>query len=193
MVRSRSAIVAVILGLALGAAVGLSAFFGWPMLVQSQALTAPIRPTFAEIKWPFPTDEWGEGKAYRCAAADCGVEVNVYIRPKIGFCNCLTGVSDDNELDRLSDFDLMGGKPAVRGAGHEIKIAWMKGRSRAYAVSEPYHAPSSVLAMAFNDKCDAIVATATVAHDAPKALEPSVIAFLNSEVIVHWAEVTLGL
>lgn len=193
MVGSRSAVIAVILGLTLGALAGLSAFFGWPMPVQSRAVTPPIHPKFAEAKWPFPTDEWGEGKAFRCEAADCGVEVSVYIRPKIGFCNCLTGVSDDNELDRLSDFNLMGGKPAVLGVGHEIKIAWMKGRSRAYAVSEPYHAPGSVLAIAFNDKCDAIVATATVAHDAPKALEPSIIDFLNSETVVHWAEVTLGL
>ena len=193
MAGNRSTIVAIILGLALGASAGLSAFFAWPMLVQSKALTAPSHPKFAETRWPFPTDEWGEGKAFRCNAADCGVEVNVYIRAKIGFCNCLTGVSDDAELDRLSDFNLMGGKPAVLGAGHEIKIAWMKGRSRAYAVSEPYRAPGSVLAIAFNDRCDAIVATAAVDHDAPKALEPSVIDFLNSEAVVHWAEVTLGL
>jgi hypothetical protein len=193
MTGNRSAVIAVILGLALGSFAGLSAFFGWPMLVQSKALTPPSHPKFTEAKWPFPTDEWGEGKAFRCAAADCGAEVNVYIRPKIGFCNCLTGVSDDNELDRLSDFNLMGGKPGVLGAGHEINIAWMKGRSRAYTVTEPYHAPGSVLAIAFNDRCDAIVATATIAHDGPKALEPSVIEFLNSETIVHWAEVTLGL
>jgi hypothetical protein len=193
MVRGRSAIVAGILGLTVGALAGLSAFFAWPMLVQSKALTPPSHPKFAEVRWPFPTDEWGEGKAFRCLATDCGAEVNVYIRAKIGFCNCLTGVSDDNELDRLSDFNLMGGKPAVLGAGHEIKIAWMKGRSRAYAVSEPYRAPGSVLAIAFNDRCDAIVATATVAHDRPSTLEPSVIGLLNSEAVVHWAEVTLGL
>ena len=193
MTRNRSAVIAVILGLSLGAFAGLSVFFGWPMLVQSKALAPPSHPKFAEVKWPFPTDEWGEGKAFRCEAADCGAEVNIYIRPKIGFCNCLTGVSDDNELDRLSDFNLMDGKPSVLGPGHEIKIAWMKGRSRAYTVAEPYHAPGSVLAIAFNDRCDAIVATATIAHDGPKALEPSVIEFLTSEVIVHWAEVTLGL
>jgi hypothetical protein len=121
------------------------------------------------------------------------VDVSVYIRAKIGFCNCLTGVSDDNELDRLSDFNLMGEKPSVLGAGHEIKIAWMKGRSRAYALAQPYRAPGSALAIAFNDRCDAIVATATVAHDPPTVIEPSVIEFLNSEVVVHWAEVTLGL
>jgi hypothetical protein len=193
MTGNRSTIFAIMLGLALGAFVGLSAFFAWPMLVQSNALTPPSHPKFAEVRWPFPTDEWGEGKAFRCAPADCGVEVNVYIRAKIGFCNCSTGVSDDSELDRLSDFNLMDGKPSVLGPGHEINIAWMKGRSRAYTVSEPYHAPGSVLAIAFNDRCDAIVATATVAHDGPQAIEPSVIEFLNSEVIVHWAEVTLGL
>jgi hypothetical protein len=193
MTGNRSTIFAIMLGLALGAFVGLSAFFAWPMLVQSNALTPPSHPKFAEVRWPFPTDEWGEGKAFRCAPADCGVEVNVYIRAKIGFCNCSTGVSDDSELDRLSDFNLMDGKPSVLGPGHEINIAWMKGRSRAYTVSEPYHAPGSVLAIAFNDRCDAIVATATVAHDGPQAIESSVIEFLNSEIIVHWAEVTLGL
>ena|SRR5579862_5779194 len=193
MTGRRNTVIAVALGLGLGALAGLSVFFAWPMLVQSKALTAPNHPKFTEARWPFPTDEWGEGKAFRCAAADCGVEVNVYIRAKIGFCNCLTGVSDDNELDRLSDFHLMGDKPAVLGPGHEIKIAWMKGRSRAYEISEPYHLPGSALAIAFNDRCDAIVATATVAHNAPKAIEPSVIDFLNSEVVVHWAEVTLGL
>lgn len=193
MIRNRSTVVAILAGLALGALGGLSAFFGWPMSVHSEALAPPSHPRFAEVRWPFPTDEWGAGKAFRCAAADCGVEVSVYIRAKIGFCNCLSGVSDDNELDRLSDFNLMGEKPSVLGAGHEIKIAWMKGRSRAYAVAEPYRAPGSALAIAFNDRCDAIVATATVAHDPPTAIEPSVIDFLNSEVVVHWAEVTLGL
>ena len=193
MAGQRTTVIAVMLGLALGAVAGLSAFVGLPLLVQSKALTAPNHPKFTEARWPFPTDEWGEGKAFRCLADDCGVEVNVYIRAKIGFCNCLTGVSDDNELDRLSDFHLMGNKPAVLGPGHKIKVAWMNGRSRTYAVSEAYHARGSALAIAFNDRCDAIVATATVAHDAPKAIEPSVIDFLNSEVVVHWAEATLGL
>jgi hypothetical protein len=69
----------------------------------------------------------------------------------------------------------------------------MKGRSRAYAIADAYRAPNSALAIAFNDRCDAIVATAVVAHDHPDAFEPSVIDFLNSKVVVHWAEITLGL
>jgi len=52
----------------------------------------------------------GKGKAFQCKAADCGTEINLYLRAKIGFCNCTTGVADDEELERLSDFDLIGAR-----------------------------------------------------------------------------------
>jgi len=87
----------------------------------------------------------------------------------------------------------MGEKLSGLGPGRQINVAWMKGRSRAFAIADPYRARQSALAIAFNDRCDAIVATTLVAHDRPEAIEPSVIEFLNSEVVVHWAEVTLGL
>ena len=74
---------------------------------------APRRPVWTEVHWPFPDDEWGKGKAFRCTAADCGTEVNVYVRAKIGFCNCTTGVADDEELDRAPDFKLIGDRPSV--------------------------------------------------------------------------------
>ena len=189
----RALILAAIVGLGLGGVAGAFAFFAWPMLDRGGALATPSHPQWREVQWSHPIDQWGKGKAFRCAAADCGVEVNLYIRAKIGFCNCKTGVSDDDELNRLSDFGLMGAKPSVLGPGRPIDIAWMKGRSRAYAVADPYQAPTSALAVAFNDHCDAIVATALVAHDRPAAIEPSIIEFLNSQTIVHWAEVTLGL
>jgi hypothetical protein len=31
-------------------------------------------------EWPFLIDQWGEGKAFQCKAADCGAELNLYIR-----------------------------------------------------------------------------------------------------------------
>ena len=185
-------VIAVAAAFILGGAVAALAVFGRDALPLGHPTPAG-KPTWTEVAWPFQLDEWGKGKAFHCKAADCGAEVNIYIRAKIGFCNCLTGVSDDNELDRLSDFGLMGDRLSVLGPGHEINVAWMKGRSRPYAIDEPYHAPNSALAIAFNDRCDAIVATAVVAHDRPKTMEASVIDFLNSEVVVHWAEVTLGL
>jgi hypothetical protein len=189
----RTTAIAAVTGLGLGALVGAFACLAWPLLAGDADATPPSHPVWAEVQWPFPIDEWGKGKAFRCDAANCGAEVNLYIRAKIGFCNCTTGVSDDNELDRLSDFSLMGEKPRVLGPGHPIDIAWMKGRIRSYAVTNFYRAPNSALAIAFNDHCDAVVATVVIPHNRPAALEPSVIAFLNSKTIVNWTEVTLGL
>jgi hypothetical protein len=181
--------IAAIAGLGFGALAAF-AYHALPPSARDGEITTPSHPVWKEAQWPFPMDEWGKGKAFRCDAANCGVEVNLYIRAKIGFCNCTTGVSDDAELDRLADFRLMGGKPSALGAGSPISVAWMKGRSRAYA-DQPLR--SSTLAIAFNDRCDAVVATALVGHPSPAPIEPSVIAFLNSQTIVHWAEVTLGL
>src|SRR6266705_2510990 len=66
------------------------------------------RPAWNEVEWPFLMDQWGKGKAFQCKVADCGVEVNLYLRAKIGFCNCTTGVADDEELDRVGDVGLLG-------------------------------------------------------------------------------------
>jgi hypothetical protein len=189
----RLAVIAAVAGLGLGALAGAAAFFGWTMPGRGGATATSGHPVFSEVEWPYPIDEWGKGKAFRCEAANCGVEVNLFIRAKIGFCNCKTGVSDDDELDRLSDFRLMGEKLTVLGPGHPINVAWMKGRSRAYAISDPYRPRNSALAVAFNDRCDAIVATAVVPQDRAAAMEPGVIEFLNSKTVLHWAEVTLGL
>jgi hypothetical protein len=46
---------------------------------------AELQPAWTEFKWPFPVDQWGIGRAFVCKPAECGVEVNVYLRPKIGF------------------------------------------------------------------------------------------------------------
>jgi hypothetical protein len=189
----RTTAIAAITGLGLGELIGAFVYFAWPLLAGDADVTPPSHPAWTEVQWPFPVDEWGKGKAFRCDAANCGAEVNLYIRAKIGFCNCTTGVSDDNELDRLSDFSLMGEKPSVLGPGHPIDVAWMKGRSRFYTVTNSYRAPNSALAIAFNDHCDAVVATVVVPHHRPAVIEPSVTAFLNSKTIIDWAEVTLGL
>ena len=148
------------------------------------------RPVWTEAAWPFPIDQWGEGWAYQCKAADCGIDVNLYLRPKIGFCNCQTGVADDEELDRVSDVDLVGSERSALGPGRPITVHWMKGRSRGYAVGAP--SAKSVLSLAFNSRCDVIVAT-VVAGDEPVAQEQAVLEFLNGDLMLRWAEVVLGL
>ena len=153
-------------------------------------LSSRDRPVWTEVVWPFPVDEWGGGWAFQCKAADCGIDVNLYLRPKIGFCNCQAGVADDEELDRVSDLDLVGSDRKALGPGRPITVHWMKGRSRGYKVGAP--SAKSVLTLAFNNRCDVVVAT-VVAGDEPVAQEQAVLAFLNGDLVRHWAEAVLGL
>jgi hypothetical protein len=148
------------------------------------------RPVWTEAAWPFPIDQWGQGWAYQCKAADCGIDVSLYLRPKIGFCNCQTGVADDEELDRVSDVDLVDSERSALGPGQPITVQWMKGRSRGYTVGAP--SAKSVLSLAFNNRCDVIVAT-VLASDDPVAHEQAVLEFLNGDLMLHWAEQVLGL
>jgi hypothetical protein len=152
-------------------------------------LAASREPVWTEAAWPFPIDQWGQGWAYQCKAADCGVDVNLYLRPKIGFCNCQTGVADDAELDRVSDIDLVGGEKSALAPGQPITVHWMKGRSRGYKIAG---SAKPVLTLAFNDKCDVIVAT-VIAGNEPAAKEQAVLDFLNGDLVLHWAEQVLGL
>jgi hypothetical protein len=188
MRTSRSTALAIVGAFVLGGLAAATAF-GWSRLAPPGGNA--VHPVWTEVAWPFPMDQWGKGKAFRCSAADCGVEVKVYVRAKIGFCNCSTGVSDDIELDRISDFELFANAMAPLAPGREISVAWMKGRSRPFSIAGA--TPVSALSVGFNDRCDAIVATAVVGHDKPAALEPAVIAFLNSPPVIRWAELTLGL
>ncbi|MGB9000072.1 MAG: hypothetical protein WCC43_13275, partial [Pseudolabrys sp.] len=88
----------------------------------TRAHTDQANSIWVETKWPFLMDQWGEGSSFQCKAADCGAELNLYIRAKIGFCSSTTGVADDNELERLSDFNFMKGQASGLGSGHEVDI-----------------------------------------------------------------------
>jgi hypothetical protein len=151
------------------------------------------RAIWAEVKWPFPIDQWGTGRAFACRAADCGAEAELYLRAKLGSCNCTTGVADDADLDRMSDFDLLGAEVSPLSTGRPVTIAWMKGRSRAYTLAARNRPVKSAISVAFSDRCDMIVATVVLPHDRPATIEPVVIEFLNSRNVLHWAEVALGI
>ena len=151
------------------------------------------RGAWTEVNWPFPIDQWGAGRAFACKAADCGREVKLYLRAKLGSCNCATGVADDDDLDRMSDFDLLGGELSPFGGGRPVTIAWMKGRSRAYALTAPNRPGKSAISVVFNDRCDMVVATAVLPHDQPATVEPRIIEFLNSGTVLRWVEVSLGI
>jgi hypothetical protein len=184
--------------LALALATGLAGAIAVALLAPRPAYNvtgdaSDARPLWVETKWPFPMDQWGTGRAFACKAAECGGEVKLYLRAKLGSCNCTTGVADDADLDRMSDFDLVGGEVSPLGAGRPITIAWMKGRSRAYALAARDRTGKSAISIVFNDRCDMIVATVVLPHDRPATIEPGVMAFLNSKPVVHWAELALGI
>jgi hypothetical protein len=153
---------------------------------------APIGPVWTEVAWPFPLDQWGRGRAFRCNAADCGGEVDLYLRAKIGFCNCASAI-DDEEVDRVGDIDLFGGERAALGPGRPIDVRWMKGRGRGYAVGGRGATARSALTIALHDRCDMIVATAAIGDKAAPARENIVLEFLKSDLVQGWAETTLGL
>src|SRR5262245_36790461 len=137
-------IVTVVAAVVLVAGIGGYALF--------RAATPPAdsgRPTWTDAAWPFPIDQWGQGWAYQCKAPDCGVEVNLYLRPKIGFCNCQTGVADEEELDRVSDVELIGNDGSALGTVRPISVQWMTGRSRGYLVGSL--SPESMLNYTFTD------------------------------------------
>ena len=138
-------------------------------------------------------DQWELGKAFQCKPADCGAETNLYLRAKIGFCDCTSGVADDDTLDRMSDFDLVGGVVSSLGVGQPITVGRMKGRSRTYALTAPNRPDRTAISVVFNDRCDMIVATVVMLRDRPLTNERDVLEFLNSRTVLQWAEVSLGL
>jgi hypothetical protein len=171
------------------ALLGLAAIAGSLSVIgarTSSKASVEIRPAWTEFAWPFPLDQWGVGRAFVCKPADCGSEVNIYLRPKIGFCNCTTDVFDDAELDRVGDTELIAPQVVAASPGQFVEIAWMKGRSRTFAKADRTRA--RLLSIVFHDRCDLMVAVATFAPGSQDDVEPAVIAFLNSERVVRWVK-----
>jgi hypothetical protein len=183
---------AIAVALAIAATVGGYVAFLAARAPQAERVGADRPPIWTQVKWPFAPDLWGPGLAFRCKAADCGSEVYLYLRAKIGFCNCTSAI-DDDMVDRVGDVDLLASERGALGPGRAIDVRSMKGRSRGYAVAGRGATAKSALSIAFHDRCDLIVATAAVGGDQPGLQEDAVLEFLNSDLVLRWAEVTLGL
>jgi hypothetical protein len=174
--RARSVIAFAMLCIAVGALLTLM-----PSLP-----AAGLHPAWRELAWRFPIDQWGIGKTFHCLAKDCGQEAELYVRAKIGFCNCTTGVADDEELERVADFDLFGDRPAALAAGRVVKVRQMAGRSRVYSILAAGAEQKKILTIALNRKCDAVVATVIADRGDPADFETMALEFLGSDVIARW-------
>ena len=138
-----------------------------------------------EIAWPFPRDGWPAGRAFRCATELCGDEVEVYVRPKAGFCNCDSGVRDDEEVDRVADLDLMSERFAPLAPGGVIRIAGMQGRLRTYDLKMSDGSRSAAIGIAVSRRCDLLVAVAQGRGEAAE-VQRVALEFLASDAVTKW-------
>ena len=144
-----------------------------------------------EIAWPFPRDGWPAGRAFRCDTAACGEAVELYVRPKIGFCNCDSGVADDDEVDRVADLDLMSQRFAPLEPGKVVRIAEMSGRSRAYDLKMTDGSQHAAVGFALSRRCDLLVAVAQ-GKGAADNLQRVAAEFLSSDGMGRWMTAALN-
>src|SRR5438876_2460046 len=111
-----------------------------------------------EIAWPFPRDGWPAGRTFHCASELCGDDVELYVRPKAGFCNCDSGVADDDEVDRVTDLDLMSERFTPLAPGKAVRIADMSGRLRNYHLDMSGGPRHAAVGIAVSHRCDLMVA-----------------------------------
>jgi hypothetical protein len=173
------------------AAIAVAAFLARDLANESAARA--FHPVWTEANWPFPMDPWGKGTAFRCKAADCGSEVQLYVRAKLGFCNCVSGIADDTDLEQMGDLAMIGGEVEPLGVGRQIKVGSMHGRSRVYGVRGTQNRHGSAISLAFNERCDMVAALALLQREDATSIEPVALDFLNSETVLKWIETTLGL
>jgi len=162
------------------AALALSALSG----VAAYENAAPRAGDWQEIAWPFPRDGWPAGRAFRCGAGACG-DVEVYVRPKKGFCNCDTGVADDDEVDRVADLDLMSDRFAPREAGRVIRVADMAGRFRTYDLDMQDGSRRTAVGIAVSKRCDLLVAVAQGSGSASE-VRRAALEYLGSPEMTKW-------
>ena len=138
-----------------------------------------------EIAWPFPRDGWPAGRAFRCGPGACGGDVEVYVRPKIGFCNCDSGVADDDEVDRVADLDLISARFVALEPGSVVRIADMPGRIRTYDLDMQDGSHRTAVGIAVSRRCDLLVAVAQGKNGAPE-VRRAALEYLGSSDIALW-------
>jgi hypothetical protein len=165
----------------LGAAAAVAVIAAW------LALRPAASTGWREIAWPFPRDAWPAGLAFDCPHASCGADVQLFIRPKRGFCaNCDTGVTSDAEVDGVSDVDMIAADFTPVEAGSPLAVGDLAGRQRAYTLLLPHgrRSPALGMAMTRRKQCDLVVAVATGATSA--RARTAIGALLASERVTTW-------
>jgi len=130
--------------------------------------------------WPFPRDAWPPGRAWRRGTLE------VYVRPKLGFCcDCETGVTTDDEVDRVTDLDLLAERFTPAREGLAVRIGPLPGRARLYRYELASGGLHYAEAIAVSQKCDLVVAV-IVGNLSDERERSAVYRFLQSETVLTW-------
>jgi hypothetical protein len=151
------------------------------------------RPAVAgwqQIAWPFPRDGWPAGRAFHCDTALCGDEIELYVRPKIGFCNCDGGVADDDEVDRVADLDLISERFNPLEPGAVVRVADMPGRIRNYSLQMADGSRHMAVGIAVSRRCDLMVAAAHGRGEAA-GVQRAALDFLAKGDVAQWMTAAL--
>jgi hypothetical protein len=154
------------------------------------AALAGAGPGWSEIAWPFPRDAWPEGRAFRCAG--CGQDLVLYVRPKLGFCNCTTGVTEDAEVDGVTDLDLLAADYVPLGPGTPRRVGDLAGRSRAYALAPARGRSRYGAGIALSQGCDLVAVAVSSAEPIGESAIASAAAFLASPGPMGWLKQALA-
>ena len=142
----------------------------------------PWRP----IAWPFPRDAWPAGQAWRRGA------LQVYVRPKIGFCgNCETGVVTDEEVDRVTDVDLLDERFVPAKEGLAVRIGALSGRARLYRYKLIGGGTRHAEGIAVSKKCDLVIAV-IVGNLLDERERTAAYRLLESSMVQEWISQELG-
>ncbi|MGY8664097.1 hypothetical protein Q3C01_17255 [Bradyrhizobium sp. UFLA05-109] len=136
-----------------------------------------------EIAWPFPRDGWPAGRAFRCEGGCAGAEL--YVRAKLGFCNCDRGVADDDEVDRVTDLDLISPRFAAAAPGDRLRVGELHGRARRYDLDMSDGTRHAATGIALSRRCDLLVAVVQSA-DKARAMQHAAIEFLETQEMKTW-------
>jgi hypothetical protein len=147
---------------------------------QAPLVTAGSRLVWREVQWTAPFDPWPKGREFRCSGGACGSELRLTIRPKIGFCNCATGVADDDELDRVGDLDLIADDFSASTEGHTITVGTLH-RVR-HGSRE-----GTALGLAAAANCNVVVAAISGTGRLGDTAQAEVLKFLQSPEMAAWA------
>ena len=107
------------------------------------------------------------------------------MRPKIGFCNCDSGVADDDEVDRVADLDLMSERFVPLAPGGVVEVADMHGRLRSYDLRMQDGSRHTAVGIAVSKHCDLLVAVAKGSGEAP-GVQRAALEFLKTIAIKKW-------